>query len=427
MPVLKQLVEKREELASQQKKLRSIFAEAKGDPAGNSQEFDLSLIKSIEGDDAEKMNVIRKLNEDLDALGKEVDALEKIDMSAKSLADEHRVKGGQDSETLGRFATKQDTEEAAVNQGWGDLFVGTDIYKIWRRGKGLKAFVDLKARLEPLIKTAFTTAAGWAPQSIRIGRMVEDAQRPIEVIDIIPGGQTTQAAVVFMEETTFTNNADFRAENAAYAENAFALTEQSETVRSIGASLPVTDEQMADVAQVRSYLNQRMGFAVRQQLDAMILTASGVAPEWTGVNSFTGIQTQAKGADPTPDAFYKALDLVRYTGRANPTNIVMHSNDWQPIRLLRTSDGVYIWGNPSDAGPMRMWGLPVLVTTAQTENTGLVGDFAQFCQYFVRQDMAIEMGYVNDDFLDGRVTIRAGIRGALVGFRGAAFSLVTGI
>ena len=74
-----------------------------------------------------------------------------------------------------------------------------------------------------------------------------------------------------------------------------------------------------------------------------------------------------------------------------------------------------------------MWGLPVLVTTAQTENTGLVGDFAQFCQYFVRQDMAIEMGYVNDDFLDGRITVRAGVRGALVGFRGAAFCQVTGI
>ena len=184
---------------------------------------------------------------------------------------------------------------------------------------------------------------------------------------------------------------------------------------------------MADVAQVRSYLNQRMGFSVRQQLDAMILTATGVAPEWTGINNLTGIQTQAKGADPTPDAFYKALDLVRFTGRANPTNIVMHNNDWQPIRLLRTVDGMYIWGNPADAGPTRMWGLPVLVTTAQTENTGLVGDFAQFCQYFIREDLAVEMGYVNDDFLDGRITIRAGVRGALVGYRGAAFCQVTGI
>lgn len=237
--MLKQLVEKREALAAKQKRLHEIFEEAKGDPAGNSQELDLTLVKSIDGDQTEKLNVIRKLSEELDALGVEVESLSKIDAASKDLAAESGVKNGRDNPDIGRFSSEETTPS---DQGWGDLFVASDIYKNWRRGRGLKAFADFKARPEPLLKTAFTTAAGWAPESIRIGRVVDDAQRPVEVIDIIPAGQTTQAAIVFMEETTFTNNADFRAENAAYAENAFALTEQSETVRSIGASLPVTDE-----------------------------------------------------------------------------------------------------------------------------------------------------------------------------------------
>jgi len=420
---LKQLVEAREKLAAQQKRLHGIFAEAKGDPAGNHQELDLDLVKSVEGDNTAKLDMIRKLNEEVNALGKEVDKLADLENAAKNLAETHEVEAGADNQQIGRFAS--DVPQAA--KGWGDLFVESEGYKTWRSGRGLKSFWDVKAPAEPLLKTAFTTTAGWAPESIRIGRMVDYATTPVEVIDIVPGGQTTQAAVVYMKETTFTNSADFRNENAAYAENAFALTESSVTVRSVGASLPVTDEQMADVAQVRSYLNQRMGFSVRQKLDAMLLTATGAAPEWYGVNNFASIQTQALGTDPVPDAVYKAMDLVRFTGRANPSNIVIHPNDWQPVRLLRTADGIYIWGNPSEAGPLRLWGLPVLVTTAQTENTGLVGDFTQFCQYYVRQDMAVEMGYVNDDFLDGRITIRAGIRGAFVSFRDEAFCTVTGL
>ena len=71
-----------------------------------------------------------------------------------------------------------------------------------------------------------------------------------------------------MEETTYTPAAAERAESAAYAESTFELTQRTENVRSIGASVPVTDEQLADVVQVRSYLNQRLTFGIRQRLDA---------------------------------------------------------------------------------------------------------------------------------------------------------------
>jgi len=105
----------------------------------------------------------------------------------------------------------------------------------------------------------------------------------------------------------------------------------------------------------------------------------------------------------------------------------MHPNDWQDIRLLRTSDGIYIWGNPSEAGPMRLWGLPVVDTDAQTEGTGLTGDFANFCQLFERQGVEVEFGYVNTDFTDGKKRMRAGLRVAFIVTRGAAFCQSTGI
>src|SRR3990172_3730712 len=105
------------------------------------------------------------------------------------------------------------------------------------------------------------------------------------------------AAVVYMEETTFTNAGAERAESAAYAESTLILTQRTNTVRSVGTSLPVSDEQLADVVGVRAYLDSRLGFMVRQRLDSQILVGDGIAPNLLGTLRGSGIHTQAKGAD----------------------------------------------------------------------------------------------------------------------------------
>jgi HK97 family phage major capsid protein len=279
----------------------------------------------------------------------------------------------------------------------------------------------------PELKALFQTTAGWPPQPVRIpGLIIEAPTRPIQVLDIIPVGTTDQAAVVYMQETTRTHAAAERAEGAAYAESAFALTEQSSPVRSIGDSIPVTDEQLEDVAGVESYLNQRLTFGLQQRLDSQVLNGNGTAPNLRGILNTTGIQTQARGADPVPDAVYRAMTLVRVNGRARPNAFVVHPNDWQDVRLLRTADGLYIWGNPSEPGPERIWGVTVVQSDAIPENTGLVGDF-NWCQLFERRGVEVAVGYVGSQFTQGQRTIRASLRVAFAVYRPAAFATVTGI
>src|SRR5678809_1316279 len=105
------------------------------------------------------------------------------------------------------------------------------------------------------------------------------------------------------------------------------------------------------------------------------MNGNGTSPQLNGFyNKVT--QTQAKGADATPTAIYKAITKVRVNGFAEPTGIVLHPNDWQDIVTLQDLNGNYIFGNPfqQDAG-YRLWGLPVVPTQAATEGTGLLGDF----------------------------------------------------
>ena len=389
------------------------------DEAG--ENFDMGKVKHIEGDSATKVDWIKKTDTELNALQDEHDGLEEVAKVRQATLDYEAEKKGLVKEPV--VHSDQPIVEAKT---FGEKFVETEAYKTGLGGNGVESTIDVDPKF--IYKTDFTTSAGFAPETSRTGLVVESAQYPLRVADVIPAGTTNQSAVVYMVESTFTNNAAEAAEAAQYGEAALALTETTSTVRKIAVFIPTTDEQLADVGQVSSYLDGRLSFMLQQRLDSQLLTGNGSAPNLRGVLNTSGISTQAKGSDSTPDAIYKAITSVRTTGAADPDTVVMHPNDWQSIRLLQTSDGLYIWGNPADSGPERIWGLPVVQTTAETENTALVGAFRTFSQLFTRQGIQVQVSNSHSDFyIKGKLAIRADMRAALAVYRATAFCTVTGI
>jgi HK97 family phage major capsid protein len=414
---MSQLVAKREELASKQKALAAIFSEAKtSDP----NVYDLKLVKSLDGSDADRRGVIQQLNSELNDLAKDVELLtaqENVTAMGKHL----------NAPVSGLTMPSGAPQAKSI----GELFVASDAYKSGIKAKqGVEGSfdIDAKAFVQSYgLKTTMTEAAGYAPQAIRVADIVPFATRPIQLLDMIPALDTSQNAVVFMEETTFTNNAVETPENTAYPENALAFTERTSSVRKIPAFLPVTDEQMEDVPFIQSYVTDRLGFMVRQRLDGQLIVGDGNAPNLRGIKNASNLNTQAKGSDPAPDAIYKGIVTVFLVGRAVANLVVMHPTDWQNLRLLRTAEGVYIWGSPSDAGQPRIWGLPVAQSDADTAGTAYLGDFANYSYLAYRHGLDIQVGYINDDFKLGKKSIRADVRVAFVIRRGAAFAKVTGL
>lgn len=410
MPELKEATAK---LTAKSAELKTMFSEAWTDNG----ELDMKLV-SGDGSPEDKVSRMRELNAEIDDLEVKCEGLRPTEAAAqKALELNRRGEAAAGGAVSGDGADPGDG--SPTTKSLGHRFVESDAFA----NKGVKSDLDGYE-----LKALFERSAGWQPESTRSGQVVLSAQRPIQVTDLIPQIPTSQAAYKYMLETTFTNAAAERAEGGAYAEAALALTEQSATIESIGVFLPMTDEQLEDEAGAAAYVDLRLPFMVSQRLDGQVLVGDGLTPNVEGLNNVSGIQTQALGVDSVPDATYKALVKCRTTGQAMPNALIFNPSDWQTVRLLTTTDGIYLWGPPSDAGPARMWGVPVVEAQAQTLGTAIAGDFSNFSLLVIRRGLDVRVSDSHSDyFAKGKQAVRAGIRVATVWTRPAAFCTVTGI
>lgn len=407
-----ELKETQGKIAERRKQLSDIFAEA-GDA------IDLSKVKCVDGGKTAVLERIRSLNSELDDLGTKAADLTMI-AKAAAQAGEYEAATGQpaDWEAAG----------AASVKSIGEQFTESAAFKQRSRG-GDSQTVELKLNPQQIgLKTLMTTAAGWAPESLRSGVVVDAATRPVQITDAIPAYPWDQAAYKYMEETTFTNGAAATAEGGTYGESTLVYTEKSVTVEKITVWIPVTDEQLEEVAFLQTRLNQRLPFMIRQKLDGDLYNGSGVTPNLRGVLNVVGIQTQAKSTDPAFDAILKAAVKVRTVGFANPDKLLIHATDMQNLRLTRTVDGIYILGNPTDPSPTRVWGLAPVEHNIASVGTAVVGDFANFSELLIRQDIEVKVSNSHSTFfVEGKQAIRADIRCAAAWIRPTAFCTVTGL
>jgi HK97 family phage major capsid protein len=413
-------------LDAKRDEVHSIFNEA-------GPELDLSKVKSVSGvSDAKGVaSHIRALNDEMGDLQKEVDDLmavqKAVEDSTKSA--ERRENGSENGGQPGPLQLKTA----------GQLFVESEAYKHLYSYEGIGrksrngALVGPESTLDVELKTVMSTGAGWAPQAIRTDVVIPSAQRPIQVTDLIPSLSTTQSSVVFMEETTFTNSAAETLESVqgtpgTYPESALAFTERTSAVRKITTFLPVTDEQLEDIPGAQQYLDSRLPFMVQQRLDGQIVSGDGSSPNLRGLLNISGISTQARGTDASPDAILKAIVKVRVTGRAVPSAVLVHSTDWQNIRLLKDANGNYIWGSPSTAGPEQIWGLPVAQTETLTAGTALVADLLRYTALYTRRGLNVQVSNSHSTFfVEGKQAVRADVRVAFVVYRPASICTVTGL
>ncbi len=416
------LTELRERLAAKQKVNHDFLTEAGPD-------LDLGRVSVFDGDVDAKRASFQALNREIDDLAREVESLEMVKSLAEKNEDGYRRSAEPVRDFLfpGTKGAAPTLSTGAPSHGVARYIADHKAYQAWKASGGNGTLVIDIPHVDFKTLVTLTTVS---PQNQRLDP-INMALEERTVADLMLQGTTDRGIFEYYEETTFTNTAATVAEGGTKPEMTLAWTLRTETVRKIAETIPATKESLDDVTWLESQLRGRLAFAVKRTEEAQLLTGDGLGTNLTGLINRSGIQTQAKGADTTPDAIYKAMQKIRGSagsGFAEPTGIVVHPADWTEVKLLKDTTGNYLYDGPADEGPDRIWGLTVRQTTAITEGTALVGAFRPHAEVVRREGLTIMVSTEHSTFaVENKVLFIAEERLGLAVYRPSAFATVTGI
>ena len=265
------------------------------------------------------------------------------------------------------------------------------------------------------------------------------------MLDAFPFPRTTDMAkVTHMQETVTPGASDAnlpteKTEGAASNEANVSYADVEVALRTIRATLPVTEEALADQQGARSLLEGRLIALANRRFEGQALLGNGTAPNIQGLATLTGIQTEAvtgAGAGKRiPDPAASALALITKiarNGEAMPNRIIMAPEVFADIFGGKsTEDGHYTAsGAPGGVGAT-LWDIPVswspwLAAGAKSGDVVMVmGDFRNHADILVRQQAQVVAGWSGTDFANYQLRLRVVLRAAIAWYRPAAFGTVT--
>ena len=356
--------------------------------------------------DAETQGTVNEAKAFLASLAgdaKEPTAADKFDLTVSGLP--MRPDG---TKTLGQLFTE--------SPAYGDFkarYAGADgLIKHSTKGIQSAPFSSGVVDLKDLVTGTSATSAGAAVVNDRYAPITDlVGQRELTVDDLVTKGSTTSDTIEYVRVTGKTNNASPVVEASATAltwgqkpESAMALEVVSTTVKTIAHWIPMTKRAASDAPQVRTLIDTFLRYGLEEELEDQELNGDGTGENFEGIRTAV---TQSVGSTGTDiDAIVDAIKTVRVTGRRRPNAVIFHPNDWYSTNFLlaKTGDGSnsaanYLIGDPRASVDQlnQLWGLRVVVTEAETENTGLVGDF-RFAVRWAREGVTLSMSDSHEDY-----------------------------
>ncbi len=251
------------------------------------------------------------------------------------------------------------------------------------------------------------------------------------VQDLFLQGNVNTNNVEYFVQTTDTDNASMVAEVTAATDSYFTWTKTTDEVEDAQTWIPISRDMLADEDFMMSTIQGMLAKRLDKVISKEVMYGTGSTPHLWGVTVRTGFQTQAKGTDPTFDAILKAITLVAVGGDSTPDAIVIHPTDWQNIILTRTTQGLYILGNPGNApANPTLWGLPVRVSTtvAAAAGTAAVGAFQTMAQLWYNGGLVVETSTEHSTyFTERKMALSLTQRVGAVHYRPTAFVKITGL
>lgn len=266
-------------------------------------------------------------------------------------------------------------------------------------------------------------------------------RKPLVVRDLVSVRRTGSDVVEYVEQTSHTNAAAPVPEatssaaptapgsagalvlnpNGGYKpEGSWAYVRRQANVKTIAEWVPATKRALADVGELEGLINDELALDVKDAEERQLLIGDGTGENFTGINNWSGIQTQAFATDLFTTT-RKAITKARTVGRVNPNAWVVNPADAEAIDLLKDLEGRYYYGGPFAIGQRTLWGRPVVESEDQPAGQALLGDYSKAVVWDREQTTVTISDSHQDFFTRNLVAILAEERLAFAVTRPTAF------
>jgi HK97 family phage major capsid protein len=227
---------------------------------------------------------------------------------------------------------------------------------------------------------------------------------------IVNAGVTLSKYITYIEQANIDGGADMTAEGALKSQASFDLVERQAVTQKITAFIKVSKEMISDLPFMQREINTELMELVALKLDSQILSGDGTGNNLVGI--LENAIPWAVGSFAGQVAIPNQLDVLRVaiaqieTALFQPNYIIMHPTDVAKFDVTKTVYGEYtqpmIYTDLN--GVKRYNGIEIIVNTGIDVDTFLVGDFTK-SNLRVREEMNIQVGFVNDDFTKNLFTV----------------------
>lgn len=268
---------------------------------------------------------------------------------------------------------------------------------------------------EKMVETKAVPTLTGVIQADRVAEVVRTTENDrLHLRDLLQVSQTGSSSVEYVVLSSYTRAAAPVAESAAKPEAALAATTATAPVRTLAVHMPVTEQQLQDVAGIRSMIDNELLYDLRKLEEEQFMYGSGAGQNLQGLLTLAGVTAvtrTAPSATQNIDRIKIAATDVMVAG-GEPNGVAIHPIDWEAVVLQKGTDNRYIWAMiETDNGP-RIWGMNVVETVAMKNPANLqrfflVGDFIRGATVWDREQASIAVGWINAQFTQNLRTIRA--------------------
>ncbi|SIQ11169.1 phage major capsid protein, HK97 family [Aromatoleum tolulyticum] len=226
----------------------------------------------------------------------------------------------------------------------------------------------------------------------------------------------TDAGSMEFPKASLTNNAGPQysspnRENVAKNESSLSFTLGKADAVTVAHWIPASRQVLADAGMLRAFIDGQLLYGLSIEEEDQIMLGDGSGGSMDGlVNQATAYNRTTSG-DNGVDVLRRSVTQVQLAD-GNPTGILLNPADAEDLALLKDSQGRYLEWNEKL--------VPIVVSNAITAGTFLTGDFAQACDYWVREDALVRISESHSDFFTkNMIAILAELRAMLTVYRPA--------